>query len=68
MPSVANSRSMGVKLIFIGGLALLMTIPSFFVVGLVSERTERAANVVREISSYGGGRQTFLGPTLVIPY
>lgn len=50
------------------GLALLMTLPSFFVSGLVEDRTKRAADVIQEISAYSGGEQTFLGPTLLIPY
>src|SRR6202050_318746 len=63
-----KSRSMGVKLIVVCGLALLMTIPAFFVGALVDDRTQRAADVIREISGHVGGQQTFLGPTLVIPY
>ena len=63
-----KSRSMGVKLIVVCGLALLMTIPALFVGGLIEDRTQRAADVTREISSHVGGPQTFLGPTLVIPY
>ena len=62
------SRSMGVKLIVVGALALSMTIPGIFVSGLVQERSERAADVVRQISDYAGGQQIFLGPTLLIPY
>ena len=61
------SRSMGLKLIVVCGLALFMAIPSFFVMGLVDERTKRAADVVQQISGMSGGQQTFLGPTLVIP-
>ena len=64
----AKSRSMGVKLIVVCGLALLMTIPAFFVGALVEDRTQRAAEVIREISGHVGGQQTFLGPTLAIPY
>ena len=63
-----KSRSMGTKLIVVCGLALIMTIPSFFVDGLVSERTRRAAEVLKEISDHVGGQQTFLGPALAIPY
>ena len=59
---------MGVKLIVICGLALLMTIPALFVAGLVNDRTRRAADVTRDISNNVGGQQTFLGPTLAIPY
>jgi len=61
-------RSMGVKLLVVCGLALIMTIPALFVSSLVDERTSRAADVVKEISSHVGGQQTFLGPTLAIPY
>jgi inner membrane protein len=63
-----RSRSMGMKLIVVCGLALLMTIPGFFVSSLVEERTRRAADVINEISSHVGGEQTFLGPALAIPY
>jgi inner membrane protein len=64
----AKSRSMGVKLIVVCGLALVMTIPALFVGGLVGDRTRRAADVIKEIGGDVGGQQTFLGPTLVIPY
>jgi inner membrane protein len=63
-----KSRSIGMKLIVICGLALLMVIPSFFVAGLIEDRTKRGADVVKEISAHVGGQQTFLGPTLAIPY
>ena len=63
-----TSRSMGVKLLIVCGIALVMTIPALFVEDLVDERTHRAADVVKEISSHVGGQQTFLGPTLAIPY
>jgi inner membrane protein len=59
---------MGIKLFIVCGLALLMAIPAFFVSGLVDDRTKRAEDVVKEISSHVGGPQTFLGPTLAIPY
>jgi len=62
------SRSMGVKLLVVCGLALLMTIPSFFVNSVVDERTTRAKGVMEEISGRAGGQQTFLGPSLSIPY
>jgi len=64
----SRSRSMGLKLIVVCALALLMSIPAFFVQGLIWDRTNRKADVEREISNYVGGRQTFLGPTLAIPY
>lgn len=68
LPARSRSRSMGVKLIVVCGLALLMTIPAFFVEALIEDRTHRAADVTRDISNNVGGQQTFLGPTLAIPY
>ncbi len=63
-----RSLSMGIKLVVICVLALFMTIPAFFVSDLVRERTQRASDVIREISNHVGGQQTFLGPTLAVPY
>ena len=62
------SRSIGLKLLLVSMLALLMTIPAFFVSDIVEERTKRAADVIHEISGRTGGQQTFLGPSLAIPY
>ena len=64
----AISRSMGMKLIVVCGLALFMTIPTLFVARLVDDRTQRAEDVIKEISAHVGGQQTFLGPTLAVPY
>ncbi|HEX6897427.1 MAG TPA: inner membrane CreD family protein, partial [Bryobacteraceae bacterium] len=61
-------RSLGVKLFVVCALALIMLIPALLVGGLVEERTSRQAQVVNEISAHVGGQQTFLGPTLAIPY
>ena len=68
LPPCLSSRSMGLKLIVVCGLALLMTIPAFLVQGLIDDRTAREDAVVKDISSHVGGQQTFLGPTLAIPY
>src|ERR1051326_6592013 len=62
------SRSIGLKLVLVSGLALLMSIPAFFVSDVVEERAKRASDVKDEISGRTGGQQTFLGPSLAIPY
>ena len=64
----SRSRSMGVKLIVVCGLAILMTIPALFVFALIDDRQNRAEEVTREVSANVGGQQTFLGPTLAVPY
>jgi inner membrane protein len=68
LQAIFRTRSMGMKLVVVCALALVMTIPALFVGGLVEERTRRATDVTREIGSHVGGQQTFLGPTLAIPY
>ena len=70
LQSVLQSRirSLGVKLFVVCGLALLMMIPAILDEGLVEDRTQRSQDVIREISAHAGGQQTFLGPTLAVPY
>ena len=63
-----RSRSMGIKLVVVSILALLMAIPAVFVMNIVEDRTNRAKEVVQEISGHVGGQQVFLGPVLTIPY
>ncbi len=63
-----SARSMGAKLLIVCALAVAMMFPAFFVSGLVDDRSQRAAEVVREVSAHVGGPQTFLGPTLAVPY
>ncbi len=43
-PLGIEARSIGVKLLLIGALAILMTIPALFVSGLVSERSQNFTN------------------------
>lgn len=63
-----RTLSMGFKLIVVCGLAVLMTIPALLVFALVNERRSRADEVTSEISRNVGGKQTFLGPTLAVPF
>jgi inner membrane protein len=65
---IPPARSMGVKLIVVCFLALVMTIPALFVWALIEDRSERAQQVVTEVSNLVGGPQTFLGPVLAVPY
>jgi len=57
-----NPRSMGMKLLLLSVLALLMTLPSFFVKGLVAERSQLAAHsVAQQLTA------TANGPRLALP-
>jgi inner membrane protein len=62
------SRSMGLKLLLVCGLALLMTIPALFVFALLMDRTHRAETVSAELGQIMGGKQTFMGPVIGVPY
>jgi inner membrane protein len=66
-PSALDGRSLGIKLIVVGVLAMLMTLPALFVYSLIEDRTVRAGQVATDISRSVGGAQLFLGPVLVIP-
>jgi inner membrane protein len=63
-----RTRSFGLKLILVCGLALFMTLPAVFVSDLVADRRHRAEDVVKDVGSHVGGPQTFVGPTLAVPY
>ena len=60
----AVSRSMGMKLMLVCVLALFMTIPSFFVRGLVEERAQRAEASARQMSGNADSRQTLFGSSI----
>jgi inner membrane protein len=59
---------MGIKLMVVSFFPLLMAIPANFVSNIVEDRTNRAKDVIPEISNHVGGQQIFLGPVLTIPY
>lgn len=56
------------KLAVIGVLALLLLIPLTMIRGVLTERRERKAEAIGEITRSWGAEQTLLGPVLVVPY
>ena len=64
LPAGLNTRSMGVKLIVVSVLALLMTIPAFFVGSLVDDRSQGAENAVQQSAAHAGGQQTIPGSSI----
>ena len=61
------NRSIGLKLLLVCALALAMAIPAGFVWALVYERAHNAESAVDEVSQTRGGRQTIMGPVLIVP-
>jgi inner membrane protein involved in colicin E2 resistance len=64
LQSRIRSRSMGMKLMLVCVLALLMTIPSFFVRGVVDERAQRAENAARQVNGNASSHQTLFGSSI----
>ena len=64
--SIQNSQML--RLLLVGFLALLLQIPIGMISGLVSERQERRAAAMHEVSSKWGKVQSITGPALIIPY
>jgi HAMP domain-containing protein len=51
LQSLLPSRSMGMKLILVAALALFMTIPSWFVWGILRDRTSSAAAATTQVAN-----------------
>lgn len=56
------------KAVITGILILVMMIPTVFVSNLVTERQQRQADVVKEVSSKWAFNQTVSGPYIYLPY
>jgi inner membrane protein len=56
------------KALIIGGMAIVLLIPSMFVQNIVKEREARQKEAVTEVSSKWAGAQVVTGPILVVPY
>jgi inner membrane protein len=67
-PTQFLHRSRGLKLIVVCFLVLLMAIPAMFISYIAFDRSNRADDVVREVSNTYGGPQTLTGPMLSVPY
>ena len=63
-----ESNRILIKGILVAILILVMLIPGVFVSNLVTEREERQEQVVNEVSNKWAGRQTIIGPVLMVPY
>lgn len=62
------TESVLIKSMLIGGLTLLLLIPSFWVQSLIQERQQRQEKVIKEISDKWAGRQLLEGPVMLLPY
>lgn len=61
-------NSVSFKLAVVAFLVIVLLIPTFMVQSLISERQDRKANAVAEISQKWGAAQIITGPVLTVPY
>jgi len=61
-------KSVLLRMVLIGILAVCLLIPSALIIALVGERTSARDSAVSEVSDKWGKAQTILGPVLTIPY
>lgn len=66
--SSRSQNSTTTKLLIVGILILICLIPTFFVLILLSERTNRQEEVKKEITDKWGSHQLIVGPILSLPY
>lgn len=66
--NVMQTSKLLFKALIIGGMAIVLLIPSFFVQNVVKEREARQKQAVTEVSSKWAGQQVITGPILVVPY
>jgi len=57
-----------IKALIIGGLIIILLIPTFFVKKLIEEREFRQKDAISEVSSKWAGNQNITGPIIVLPY
>jgi len=65
---VKNSlfNSVGLKLALIAFLSLLLMIPAFMIMDLISEREQRSNETIKEVTSLWGNEQTLTAPVLTL--
>ncbi len=61
------NRSLGLRFLVVGLLALLMFIPLFFVGKLIYDRSTYSRDAISSVNTKWGGKQWLIGPQLIIP-
>lgn len=64
----SNDSPIAYKLALVGGLSVLLTIPTVFIYGLISDRERRQKEAVQEVSGKWGNEQMVTGPVVSVPY
>lgn len=67
-PNVTQTSKLLFKALIIGGISIILLIPTLFIQNIVRERESRQKEAVAEVSSKWAGSQVITGPILVVPY
>jgi inner membrane protein len=57
-----------IKALIIGGIVLILQIPTIYIQDLIKEREQRQKEAIAEVSSKWAKKQSIAGPVLVLPY
>lgn len=66
--TVWSKTKLLVKALIIGGIVLILQIPTFYIQDLIKEREQRQKEAIAEVSSKWARKQHIAGPVLVLPY
>ena len=61
-------KSMGLRLTMVFSLTLLLLLPTFLIMALVSDRQATQAEAISEVGGKWGGAQVITGPIISVPY
>jgi len=67
-PSFGKRHSTIIKLLGVGALVLILSIPLLMITGVLTDRLQRRNEAVADITSSWGKEQSVIGPVLGIPY
>jgi inner membrane protein len=67
-PSFFENSRLLIKGFTLAFLTILLMIPQFFIYNLITERSIRKQDVVKEVSNKWASQQTITGPMIAVPY
>ena len=66
-PAMSENKRLSLKLLIIVGISVLLLIPQFLIMNLISERQSTRGDAKRELAKSWGMDQHVGGPAVVIP-
>lgn len=66
--AASTDNPVAYKLALVGGLSILLVIPTVFIYSLISDRERRQREAITEVSDKWGREQVLTGPVVSVPY